>query len=74
MYTHIDMYTYQHKFGNIIKHKNILDVSVSYVAQLDIAGSGIQVLDNDALASSAGVEALGLMSNRLSSIGDKSLL
>ncbi|KAM0734682.1 Chaoptin [Formica fusca] len=50
------------------------DVSVSYVAQLDIAGSGIQVLDNDALASSAGVEALGLMSNRLSSIGDKSLL
>jgi len=54
--------------------KNILDVSVSYVAQLDIAGSGMQVLDNDALASSAGVEALGLMSNRLSSIGDKSLL
>ncbi|XP_072748295.1 uncharacterized protein [Anoplolepis gracilipes] len=50
------------------------DVSVSYVAQLDIAGSGIQVLDNDALASSAGVEALGLMSNRLSSIGEKSLL
>ncbi|XP_011875216.1 PREDICTED: chaoptin [Vollenhovia emeryi] len=50
------------------------DVSVNYVAQLDIAGSGIQVLDNDALASSAGVEALGLMSNRLSSIGDKSLL
>lgn len=47
---------------------------MSYVAQLDIAGSGIQVLDNDALASSAGVEALGLMSNRLSSIGDKSLL
>lgn len=55
-------------------HENILDVSVSYVAQLDIAGSGIQVLDNDALASSAGVEALGLVSNRLSSIGDKSLL
>ncbi|XP_032675898.1 chaoptin-like isoform X1 [Odontomachus brunneus] len=50
------------------------DVSVNYVTQLDIVGSGMQVLDNDALASSAGVEALGLMSNRLSSIGDKSLL
>jgi len=44
------------------------------VAQLDIAGSGIQVLDNDALTSCDGVEALGLMSNRLSSIDEKSLL
>ncbi|XP_020280472.1 chaoptin [Pseudomyrmex gracilis] len=50
------------------------DVAESYVAQLDIAGSGMQVLDNDALASSASVEGLGLMSNRLSSIGEKSLL
>lgn len=51
----------------------ILDVSVSYVAQLDIVGSGMQILDNDALESSDGVEALGLMSNRLASIGDTSL-
>lgn len=50
-----------------------LDVSVSYVAQLDIVGSGMQILDNDALESSVGVEALGLMSNRLVSIGDTSL-
>ncbi|KAL2731350.1 chaoptin-like [Vespula squamosa] len=49
------------------------DVSVSYVAQLDIVGSGMQILDNDALESSDGVEALGLMSNRLASIGDTSL-
>lgn len=48
------------------------DVSVSYVAQLDVVGSGMQSLDNDALTSSVGVEALGLMSNRLSNIGDKS--
>lgn len=50
----------------------IIDVSVSYVAQLDVVGSGMQSLDNDALTSSVGVEALGLMSNRLSNIGDKS--
>lgn len=50
----------------------ITDVSVSYVAQLDVVGSGIQTLDNDALTSIVGVEALGLMSNRLSNIGDKS--
>lgn len=50
----------------------MIDVSVSYVAQLDVVGSGIQALDNDALTSSVGVEALGLMSNRLSNIGDKS--
>ncbi|XP_014613573.1 PREDICTED: chaoptin [Polistes canadensis] len=49
------------------------DVSVSYVAQLDIVGSGLQILDNDALESSVGVEGLGLMSNRLASIGDTSL-
>ncbi|KAG7209858.1 hypothetical protein KM043_011460 [Ampulex compressa] len=42
--------------------------------QLDIVGSGMQALDNDALGSSVGVEALGLMSNRLSSIGEKSFL
>ncbi|KZC08570.1 Chaoptin [Dufourea novaeangliae] len=47
------------------------DVSVNYVAQLDVVGSGMQALDNDALTSSVGVEALGLMSNRLSNIGDK---
>ncbi|XP_015126980.1 chaoptin [Diachasma alloeum] len=50
------------------------DVSVSYVAQLDIVSSGMQVLENDALVSSSGVEALGLMSNRLASIGEKSLV
>ncbi|XP_043281813.1 chaoptin [Venturia canescens] len=49
------------------------DVAVNYVAQLDIASSGMQVLENDALASSSGVEGLGLMSNRLANIGDKSL-
>ncbi|XP_066588883.1 chaoptin-like isoform X2 [Prorops nasuta] len=48
------------------------DVSVSYVAQLDIVGSGLQVLDNDALASSSDVEALGLMSNKLASIDERS--
>ncbi|XP_034180450.2 uncharacterized protein LOC117604471 [Osmia lignaria lignaria] len=48
------------------------DVSVNYVAQLDVVGSGLQAIDNDALTSSVGVEALGLMSNRLSNIGDKS--
>ncbi|XP_053995102.1 chaoptin-like isoform X1 [Hylaeus volcanicus] len=47
------------------------DVPVSYVAQLDVVGSGLQTLDNDALTSSVDVEALGLMSNRLSNIGDK---
>ncbi|KAK0079520.1 hypothetical protein PV325_001105 [Microctonus aethiopoides] len=50
------------------------DVSVNHVAQLDIVNSGLQVLDNDALVSSAGVEALGLMGNRLASIGEKSLV
>ncbi|OAD58266.1 Chaoptin [Eufriesea mexicana] len=49
------------------------DVSVSYVSQLDVVGSGMQTLDNDALTSSVGVKALGLMSNRLSNIGDLSL-
>ncbi|XP_034933907.1 chaoptin [Chelonus insularis] len=50
------------------------DVSVSYVAQLDIVNSGMQVLENDAPVSFSGVEALGLMSNRLVSIGEKSLV
>lgn len=50
--------------------KIVTDVSVSYVAQLDIVNSGIQVLDNDALASLVDVEALGLMNNRLMSISD----
>ncbi|XP_057317912.1 chaoptin-like [Microplitis mediator] len=50
------------------------DVSVSYVAQLDIVNSGMLALENDALVSSSGVEALGLMSNRLVSIGEKSLV
>ncbi|XP_015595406.1 chaoptin [Cephus cinctus] len=49
------------------------EISVSYVAQLDIVGSGMQILENDALAGSS-VEAFGLMSNRLTSIADKSLL
>ncbi|XP_012271913.1 chaoptin [Orussus abietinus] len=49
------------------------EISVSYVAQLDIIGSGLQVLENDALAGSS-VEAFGLTSNKLSNIGDKSLL
>lgn len=49
------------------------DVSVSYIAQLDVVGSGIQILDNDALASSTSVEALGLMSSQLMSISDKAL-
>ena len=48
------------------------DLSENYVAQLDVVGSGMQALDNDALPSSVGVEALGLMSNQLASIGDKS--
>ncbi|XP_076162474.1 uncharacterized protein LOC143144199 isoform X2 [Ptiloglossa arizonensis] len=48
------------------------DVLVSYVGQLDVLDSGLQTLDNDALTSSVGVEALGLVSNRLSNIGDKS--
>lgn len=47
---------------------------MNYVAQLDIVSSGMQVLENDALVSSSGVEALGLMSNRLASIGEKSLV
>lgn len=51
-----------------------LDVSVSNVAQLDIVSSGMQVLENDALVSFSGLETLGLMSNRLSSIGEKSLV
>ncbi|XP_058791389.1 chaoptin-like [Phymastichus coffea] len=50
------------------------DVSISYVAQLDVIGSGLQVFDNEALASTSGVEALGLASNQLMSVGDKSLL
>ncbi|XP_001604537.3 chaoptin isoform X2 [Nasonia vitripennis] len=50
------------------------DVSISYVAQLDVLGSGLQIFDNEALASASGVEALGLMSNQLMSIGEKSLL
>lgn len=45
---------------------------MTYVAQLDVADSGMQALDNDALTSTVGVEALGLMSNQLASIGDKS--
>ncbi|XP_076280949.1 uncharacterized protein LOC143209346 isoform X1 [Lasioglossum baleicum] len=49
------------------------DVTVSYVAQLDVVGSGLQSLDNDALSGTEDVEALGLMSNRLSNIGEKSL-
>ncbi|XP_076666473.1 uncharacterized protein LOC143368024 isoform X6 [Andrena cerasifolii] len=48
------------------------DLSEKYVTQLDVVGSGMQALDNDALPSSVGVEALGLMSNQLASIGDKS--
>ncbi|XP_043260675.1 chaoptin [Colletes gigas] len=48
------------------------DVSVSYVAQLVVVGSGLQTLDNDALTSSVDVEALVLMNNRLSNIADKS--
>ncbi|XP_014236581.1 chaoptin-like [Trichogramma pretiosum] len=50
------------------------DVSINYVAQLDVVGSGLQVFDNEALSSASGVEALGLMSNQLLRVGDKSLL
>ncbi|KAJ8681551.1 hypothetical protein QAD02_017343 [Eretmocerus hayati] len=50
------------------------DVTISFVAQLDVAGSGLQVFDNEALASATGVEGLGLMSNQLVSMGDKSLV
>nr|XP_033330545.1 chaoptin-like isoform X1 [Megalopta genalis] len=49
------------------------DVIVSYVAQLDVVGTGLQSLDDDALSGIVDVEALGLMSNRLSNIGNKSL-
>ncbi|XP_014213933.1 chaoptin-like isoform X2 [Copidosoma floridanum] len=49
------------------------DVSISYVAQLDVVGSGIQIFDNEALVSASGVEALGLVSNQLMSIGERSL-
>lgn len=59
---------------NIIFFFHKTDVSVNYVAQLDIASSGLQVLDNDALASSSEVESLGLMSNKLASVGEKSLV
>lgn len=45
---------------------------MNYVAQLNVVGSGLQAIDNDALSSLVGVEALGLMSNRLSDIGEKS--
>lgn len=50
------------------------DVSISYVAQLDVVGSGLQIFDNEALASASGVEALGLTTNQLMNIGEKSLL
>ncbi|XP_044591646.1 chaoptin isoform X2 [Cotesia glomerata] len=50
------------------------DVSVSYVAQLDIVKSGMLALENDALVSLSGIEALGLMSNRLATVGEKSLV
>ncbi|CAG5109522.1 Protein of unknown function, partial [Cotesia congregata] len=49
-------------------------VSVSYVAQLDIVKSGMLALENDALVSLSGIEALGLMSNRLATVGEKSLV
>lgn len=74
MLSSLDEIPKYNELNTIIYAKRVSDVSVSYVTQLDIVGSGMQVLDNDALASSAGVEALGLMSNRLASIGDKSLL
>ncbi|XP_046740818.1 chaoptin-like [Diprion similis] len=48
------------------------EIPIRYIAQLDIVGSGMQVLENEALVSSY-VEALGLMSNRLMLIGEKSL-
>ncbi|XP_012267039.2 chaoptin-like [Athalia rosae] len=48
------------------------EIPVQYIAQLDVVGSGMQVLENEALVSSY-VEALGLMSNRLMIVGEKSL-